>query len=539
MVAKDKSIGSKGSIASPYQNTPRSYPSDWVKWFKNPLLLQGKLTLVRAGEDTFATQVLDASSEGKELFIVVDRLLPLPDFDPEKETVQFHATQIYFDSGVQVTTGFRAVYGGNTEHGHYEAVKLEQVRDLEVDSVEYVATLTDNFGIKLSLFFMGEWINIDPAQASVNRLFFNADINAKIGVDGLAVPKALLVLEKGGAKIPVQFQLFRDQAQGFSAKIEKMDSLARAKLVSIIEEIWKIECGLASRGRQETGGAVGYRSQQHDIHAEAFEPHIYFLGENEEWIERLSEKGIVESSMLDDPREVLENILGKRCDLVVADADLWGEKAVEVERILRSKAKIRDIPRFWIADDPLKPLDIVQGETIVEEQAEVKRDLLDYGAFEILQRSEWSDAIELKFDWAMGGSEEIDNIKYNNRHGITALITANSRLRYRIGLTLLEEKLRFEIISRTDRLLSRIEDSGADKVALDMDTLGVSPENILELLLKQARRGNFRVMLLVRAVVGEKLFKWMKAGVSDIAILDASSRQTAVRVKSFIKGTSI
>jgi len=539
---RNKSPGSEDSIPSPYNISTKSSPADWIRWFKNPLLQQGRLTLVRGGEDTFITQVLDVRSEGEGINLIVDRLLPLPDFDPNSEVVQFHANLIYMDAGMQVTTTFRAILAGTARHGKYEAVLLSDIVDLEVDSAEYIAELSDNSGIKLSLFIMGEWIKITPEHASINQIFFREKLDLKIGADGIAIPKASITLEDDDTKIPVQLQMYRFTSPEYVVKIEKIDSVARTMIVKIIEEIWKIDCGLSSRSKKKREAPVGYRSESHDIHAEAFEPHIFFLGEDEEWTEHLKEKGIVEIISTDQSSEVLEKIAGKRCDLVVGDADYWEKGALEVERTLRSQSKIRNIPRIWIADDPYKTFMEEVKQTDSDDQSSEEnnqRDLLDFGAFDIICRNDWDNKTQIRLDWALGIVKDAGDIEYVEASPLTVMVTTNSRVRYRIGLMLLENKLKFEVLNTQKRLLSRLQDIKADKVVLDMSGLDASPEVVLEPLLRRARKGEYEVMLLVRSAKGEEVFDWMKTGVSDISILDASLRQTAVRVKTFVKGANL
>ncbi|HEB84434.1 MAG TPA: hypothetical protein ENI92_05470, partial [Bacteroidetes bacterium] len=279
------------------------------------------MTLVRAGSESYTTSLLKAVRDDEgALRLVVDRLLPEPDEDFWTGSTTLHGSLVTFDAGVEVTIGFRASVGGRIELDSTPAVELVGITDVTSSAREYIANLGDAHPVELGMIWFGEWVQVTPTQASVSRLFFDAELDEEIGPDGYAVPKAALKLASDAPDVAVQLQLYRRGRPSFEAKIEKIDGIAKQTLVSLIESIWQVSSGLAQRKEKAITKEIGYRSTVHDHLAEAFQQRIVLLAREPGWERRLEEFGKVVRVGETREQSIVEAVSEGRCDLILGDA---------------------------------------------------------------------------------------------------------------------------------------------------------------------------------------------------------------------------
>lgn len=504
-----------------------SQENHWVDWFTGEKAKAVDLHLYHAGVETYQTQILDAkvvtqaseadeSTFHPELTLVTDRLLPTPEPDFWKESASLEGKLIFIEDGVEVTTTFKAKPAGIMEDGEGELTELSPITDIQVASKEFIAELTPKFGVELGLVWFGEWRNFHPQRMTISRFIFEADLEDLIGPDGYAVPKASVKLEPGGPEIPVRLQLFKRKHELYEAKLEKIDPIAHQKLTSIIEEIWMIGAGLSQRKMDKPEESeVSYMTREHDALAEAFQPHIVYLGSDKEWIERLEELGVVNILTTPDLDEIPPLCVEKRCDLVVAESELWGQDAIQVERLLRATSKTRDIPRVWIEADFRKQDQLPE--------------ILDYGAFHTVPRNEKKAVSHEWMRWAFGGEV------YGWGEPI-ALFTKDKRLRFRLPIILATAKYRIAVMDHPEGFLPFLTDYRPSYVMFDIESFGEDARVILNTLLRWSMQADIKIINLVRGAPPELIYTWLQQGVSDIVIKDASLNEAAMRILARMQG---
>jgi len=509
--------------------------TNWVSWFSEPRVKKGFLGLQRGGRESFVSSILAAQLEGESPVLLVDTLLPTPEPDFYHEPVTLFCEARVFDSGIEEITTFTASVGETVDLDGKPALKLGDLLDLKKTAQEYIAAPGDAFQVELGMIWFGEWKEIAPRQLTVSRLFFELELEGEIGPDGYAVPRASLRLGSDSPEIPIQLTIKRLRGGGFEAIIEKMDSLARQKLTALVEEIWRIDCGLSQRRVRGGRSEVGYRTNQHDPLASVFEPHILFLTEDERWSTLLAAKGEIRSVAEDSLEAVSEAVAEGRCDLLVGDKERWGDRAIRVERLLRSVSKFRDIPRIWITSTPPKhDLFSVDGETESDETssgeaAAADLDLVDYGAFDLIPRSMKDSEIDRHVSWALGGTEL-------GQGQTLCLISQDNRLKYRLGLALASQSVRFFWFSRLEGLVPMLDKQHPRWVLLDSVTFEVEMDALLARATAWTASNGGDVFVLSRGASEGKIRTWLKHGADDIVLLDPSLRQTARRLHNRLSG---
>ena len=506
----------------------KSKSTDWISWLTNPQAKQGLLTLVRAGEDIYTTHILDARlDEENSLALVVDRLIPDPEGEFWGVRATVHGKLVYIEAGIEVTTSFRASASARMEFQGDQAGEFVDLDDLEVTSREYIADLGESHHLELGMIWYGRWIQIIPDQASIHRLFFDAELEGHIGPDGYAVPKSILKLERGGAEIPVRLQLFRRHKPQFEAKIEKIDGVAQQKITAIVEDIWRVASGLSRKRHGIKGTDVGYMSRDHDPLAEAFEPQIALFGFSEPWAIMLADHGIVRTIDQPELNEAVKDIAGQRCDLIVADADAWGDEVVKVERKLRSVSTLRNIPRIWYTKR--LPKREKPGSSDSGQGLDDQLDLLMYGAFDLLPLDIDARQLARRVEWALGG----DTIGEGQP---VVLVSLNTRLRYRLGVELGGKDTRFVCLTAPEGLLPAIEKIHPKWVLLDADSYDHVIDKMVSATAPLVPKVDGEVLVLSRGAKEDRIFLWLNAGAKDIVVLDPSLRQAAERIRERMQG---
>jgi len=508
---------------------------DWLSYFSSPEIRKNTLLLSRGGEENYSSLPLNAVDGENGLELIVDSLIPKPNEEFWNERVVFDGKISSFNAGIEEIVTFSAIVGERIEYEGRPAFVLNELMDLRNESREYLAELGEIFSIELGFIWYGEWFQLEPNRLSVSRLFFDAKLEGNIGVDGYAVPKATLRLEKDGTEIPLKLRIFRNRGGGFEAKIEKIDSLAQQSLNKIIEEIWRIASGLSQRRNQSEDHEVGYVSSKHDALATAFVPHIVLLADNEEWEKTLAKMGEVTAILNDDLNMISDTVSEGRCDLIVGDADFWGSKCIQVERLLRSVSQFRKIPRIWFSDE-VEDSSFFIKKPMLEDPSDEKEvedenlDLIDFGAFDLLPSNPHKVDSRRRLLWA------IKSLKTGN--GPTVLMLSHEeRIRYRLGLALSHMKKIRLIFSESSQGISKLLDQEQPKwILLDAHSFEVELDTILSLTTDWAAKMNAKVLVLARGAGKEKVSKWLMNGAKDIILLDPSLRLAASRLYKRIHG---
>jgi len=514
---------------------PASQIDEWITLLSAPQTNKDTLMLSRGGEAAYSSLLLEAQNSNNKLQLIIDNLLPEPEEDIWDEQVTFQAKIATFDAGIEELIFFYASLGEKIEYEERGAVVLDEVWDLTSEKREYIAELAEHHPVELGFIWYGDWINVKPDRITISRLFFDVKLDGEIGDDGYAIPKATLKLDDDGAEIPVKLRLYRHRNGGFEVHIEKIDGIAKQKLTSIVEEIWRIASGLSQRKNKYVEKDVSYVVKEHDVLSEAFEPGIILLAERGDWKQYLSEQGNL--TVLDtlDLTEIAEKIGEKRCDLIVGDADLWGEKAIQVERLLRSVSQFRKIPRIWFTETIEKPQLFsfkpeVQEEDEEAELDEMDLDLIDYGAIDLLPSSLNRIDSKRRILWAL------NKLKFSEGKRIL-LVSQDSRLIYRLGLALNYRSLvNFSVLKISQGITAELDSFIPEWILLDGDSFEVELETMLSLTVDWADQHGVKVFILARGAGQEKITKWLKAGARDIIILDPSLRLAANRLYGRIHG---
>jgi hypothetical protein len=507
-------------------------------WFKSEPARKGRLDLSRAGEEKFISTIIEAREQAGQLTLIVDQLLPQPEDSFWNEPVSLQSTLTAFDSGMEEIAEFRALVGERIEVGDHLGVELTDVSGLERSSREYIAPVSSSNPVALSFVWMGSWVDVKPKRMTIKRFFFDAELDEFRSPEGYTVSQAIVKLEQGGTGVPVRLQLTRGRNGEYEAEITKIESQPRQVLTALIEEIWRTESGLSSRRTTKSVADVGYMKKS----GAGEGPHIMLLSEDENWLEMLNQIGTVNMVSVTGLEALSKSVSESPCDLFIADADLWGDQAIAVERLLRSVSRYRMIPRVWISGhkvgQPWEPSEIHLGygeagkeQINLEESDNVYLDHVDYGAFDLMPRSLPIESAHTRLRWAMGGDV------YGKGLGIM-LVTQDARLRYRIGLSFLEEGgIRFTVFKRLEGLVPALQKRKPRWILLDASSFEVEIDALLARAHDWAHRNRGNVIVLARGAEHSRVTQWLKRGAKDIVLLDPSVREAMRRLRARVLGT--
>ncbi|MCB2210959.1 hypothetical protein KQI52_02475 [bacterium] len=508
-------------------------------WFNSEPARKGRIDLSRAGEDRYVTSLMDVREEDDELLLIVDQLMPKPAAAFWEETVSLQGSLAAFDAGMEEIAEFRALVGERVEFNEHDCVELREIADLQRSRKEYVAMLASNHPAALSFVWYGSWRDVKPKRMTINRFFFDAELEEFNSPDGYGISQAMLKLEKNGQGLPVRLRITRARNGEFEAELEKIDSNGRQLLTAAIEEIWRTEAGLSQKRTSTVTSDVGFRKRQ----PEDNRPPIILLSDDDGWAEILDQIGRVIQLHQADLEELSTTVSENPCDLFVADADLWGSKAVTVERLLRSVSRYRMLPRLWITSEetgqPWEMSDVVLGSAGNEPPPDVENpdempemlDHVDYGAFDLISRDLPEEQVLERVRWAMNPDA------FGKGEGIF-LVTQDARIRYRLGLAFLHEHgIRFSHFKRLEGLVPALDKRKPRWILLDASSFEVEIDSILARASEWTQRNRGHVVVLVRGVEHARVTHWLKRGARDIVLMDPSLREAMRRLRSRILET--
>ncbi len=502
-------------------------------WFNSEPARKGRVDLSRAGEERFVSTILDLRSEGGRNTLIIDRLMPEPDDKFWHEPVSLQCKVVAFDAGMEETAEFNAMVGERIQVDEHAGVELCEMSNLERSRREYIAEVPRNSPLDLSFMWFGSWMDVKPKRMSINRFIFDAEIKDFQDHDGYTISQAIVKLEHSGSSIPVKLNLTLGRNGEFETELTKIDSVARQKLTSMIEEVWRSKSGLTQK-RMNPPKEKGY----HQRSEESKGPFILLLSNDDSWGDRLSELGTVIHVPETRLKTVSERIAESPCDLFIADADHWKDNAIAVERLLRSVSRYRKIPRIWISDEeigqPWEASGINLGNVAGEDAPSSESDALDhvdYGAFDLMSRNTEPGVSLARLRWAMGGESF-------GRGESILLVTQNARLRYRMGLCFLREAgFQFVVFHRLESMVPALDKRQPRWILLDASSFEVEIDAMLARAHEWTQQNRGNVIILARGAAHKRVTQWLKRGARDIILLDPSLRETMRRLRTRIIST--
>ncbi len=499
-------------------------------WFNRTFAKIGPLKLVRTGGKSYSTVIISTKEEKRDkketIVMVVDAPSPEPEEDFWQEGQPMLARLSFVEAGFRVSTSFHVKIGKMLEIDDLAALELVDIENVRVGLSAHYISLSTRGGTEMGMMWRNTWQELIPTKMCLTRVSFRAKLAGDIGAEGYIPQKASIKLVKRGPEIPIQFKAERKGVGEYEAVIEKVDVGGLNRIALFIEQHWrrqaeKLRLGRARYKKPSHDEQVGESPTKEDVMADMFKPHFLLLSDDELWRERLAEIGVVNAYEALDPEKINTILENERCDLIIADADLWDIEALNLSQSLRSHFKFRDFPLFWVAG----PDNVFTSGGGL--------DLIDLGAFDFFDRVIEDEDLMTRVEWATKGKQLGE--------GESAIILSpDKRLRYRLGIMLRAEGVRVLPFASFDNPGAFLTRNKARWILLDSVGHGRSYDSMLRRILawkkNQKEDVEVDIFLLAQIIQPEEAMNWMKAGVSDIIILDPSLRDTAEQLNAAIRG---
>lgn len=496
---------------------------DWTKWFARPLARFARLNIAAGAGLKFASQMLTVRTTRSGIAtLIIDQLQPDPPEKIEKKPLAMIGKFGFVEGGCVVMTSFNATMKREVRYKEIAGVEVDEIGIPRVTLMPYMLELTEEeHQVQFAVQLEGKWVRIEPNGLSIEAVRFKGDTRLPFRHDRAMTLKASLKLEPEAPALPMVVQVVPGQGMDFLAKIVKILEAGRSMIESHVDQTW-LERAKVIRRRQKEQDRHERESAKDTSINSLIQRHHYLLSEDESWEQKLRGMGKVRRLPDADIDYVIDTMGKDRCDVIVADADFWGEKAVDLMKALHFDPELRKIPVFWIAS---------QDWVLDEEQ---RRFLVGLGAFDLMDRTIPSDELEQRLDWAVRG-EEI------GKGPGTVIISPSTRQQYRLGQALYRRGMKAVKVTTMDNPLSALNKARPTAVIVDGVSIGPAADQLLQACLNWRNKGGRQkyVFFLTQFVDPTRVHKWKEQGLSDILLYDHSVEEPAARIQHYMARHSV
>ncbi len=441
----------------------------------------------------------------------------------ENETPENREVQVSFDfveNGIKVITKFIADLSQPVRFNDMSAYNLLKIDEIEVsfDACEQELSKRNRYTLKL---ITGSKkvpeFRIQSIGTNVIRVS-NPD-SLKVGKEGIQVENARLSVGKGYTEIALSVKLLPGVNNTLIAIITKLNEKSSQQYYSAIDNVWRAISKEFQDKRLDNALKVPIESTRVENTSQIGRPHILLLSNSPQWAQILSSFCVLLDFKTHQLNEIIRELDGERCDIIVADKDYFNDNSIPLAIAARFKRVLKNIPLFWISDEEN------------QNGFSGNQHLLDLHAYEVLSGEINLEELKFNFYWAM--KKEI------NPDGESALIFTNfDRNRYRIGKYIRDKKVR--LVSRLDNqdLLTELNKYSARWIVLDGLSLKEDVFRIAVVCLNWAskRIEGCNVFLILDEemppVVKKRLYN---AGLEDVFIYDRSMASIGLDIIGKIK----
>lgn len=481
---------------------------DWGAWLNRRFAKLGPLRVTVDGDKSkqYSARILGVISGKGDPRLIISSLVPEVEkefFDkPHALTIRL----IYVEWGFEVTSLFKAVSTRAVSVKGESALEVVQITDLRVSLGTHTLGLSIKTGVEMALFIRGTFTEVKPEKISLNKIWFSGSLPDDIGPEGVIVDKASLKLGESEPEMMLKLQALPERSGNYVGHLLEMNQISQ--LANYIERRWTNQASRIAAGQEKSDLlAAAPKKKQKRVIEEYLRPHLFLLGNDEEWVERLNKFGICVPVPEKESAAVVARLDEKRCDVIIGDADYWNTDALVVSQILRKHEKYSKVPLLWIAGP----------DNLFSEAG--GQDLIDLGAYDYVDRHLPADELQERFQWASPKIIEMGD-------GPTlAVVSPSDRQQYRFGVALRRDDLRIvKVCAHESGIVSRLVEFDARWILIDSTEFGDKFDSVLRNCLAWATKGKDpRSVMLVEQGASEKEKQdWREKGVNTVIVYDPS-----------------
>ena len=449
--------------------------ADWTTWLNRRFAKVGMLRISAKdqGDLQFTSKILGVVGGKGASSLIVDNFVPEPDpaffSKPQKLTLRL----MYVEWGFEISTTFEAVAARKVTVKGNPAVELVNIEDLRIRLSVHITSLGPKSGVEMGLFIRGTFTEVHPNKLSLNKIWFGGKLPDDIGPEGIIVDKASIKLGADEPDMMFKVRAIPERTGDFIGELLEMEHIS--KLANFIEQRWSNQASRLAResGKIEPGMAAGQASTAPKKVEDYLKPHLFLLGEDEQWVERLNKHGVCVPVPTREVNEVFAKFEESRCDVIIGDADYWDSAALIIAQEVRGHEKYSQVPMFWIA-----------GPDNIFSEAN-GQDLIDLGAYDFLDRTIPESELEQRFEWMNPKLLESGN------GPILAIVTPENRQQYRFGLRLRSPEFKVvKINTHETGVVSRLIETNARWIAIDVNDWGETADRVIMNCLEWSHKGH-------------------------------------------------
>jgi hypothetical protein len=501
------------ALLKPARNPSEFTVPSWEPWMTRKLARFVQARVQAGGGDTFSTTILGVRhSHAGEPSLIVSSFYP----EPKKEFWETARAVIlrfgFVQGGHAIITSVNANAKREIVYKDTPGVELGDVLAPRVKVSPYALELGHRSPVKLRIEAQARSVSLLPDSVSPEEIRFVEKLPFIVTRQGLKA-EGLLKLDEESDPLPVKVRLEHHKQGGYAARIEEISPAAKKALIGFIDDGWVSKARVRKRRAREE------REREHETMTtdldSLLKPHDFLLSPDEGWRTKLANLDIKVRQIAEpDIDYVMERVTTERCDVILADADLWGKLAPELGRALHFDLDSRKLPLIWFADE----------DNWFREQ--FPRALVGLGAYDLVDRGLSKEELALRLGWATKrntlGEGDIP----------IALLSPSRRMQYRMGLALRRKDLTIHKAMEMRNPLASLNEIRPQWIVVDGVSIGDAYDSILEACLnwRDKHRKCKGIFLMARFPDPEKVPKWKEKGLTDVLIYDHDVEELARRV---------
>ncbi len=494
--------------------------SDWAKWLERPRAKMGKVLVFSSHEQRYETRIagIKRGRMGDE-WLFLEQFEPDP---PEEFFVNKPAIVVrsaFVEHGYVVGTSFPAKPKGPATIDKVGGVLVDDVFRPRAVLKPHIMPLPSDTASTADLVLKGKTETLKLAAIGINRVRLHGTLDFTVGSDGVSINKMILRLKEGESRtitvkaLMKSIEYNRHEAVFTFIEEEDIEFLQRWVDEQWSAKVEKQERRRADAKRREHEASTGeYLKHLHKTH-------FFLLSDNERWGKMLGELGVVRHLADKDLAYLREELQEERCDFLLADADHWGARALEIAEMLHNSKEFGDFPVFWLSSDAKFA------------QTEAGRKLLELGAYDILSRMMVKQSFVPVLKWTLKDKQ------LGATGNSMIVISPNQRQQYRLGMELKRHGMKIIKAVTREQPLSHLNEHLPRWILVDAVGIGSGYDMILNPCLSWATKSSKKrdVFLMTAEIDQEAAIQWMTKGLTDIILYDPVTTKPMDRLQEHVK----
>ncbi len=494
---------------------------EWDKWFSMDPFEHAKVFITASGNVRFTSRIEEVHFTRSGIpSLLLESFVP----EPEKKFFKQQPTVLvrtgFVCGGYAIMSSFQANAAREFNYNNSSVVEIANVFYPKVTLSPYLLKLPIRHDFILRYEIEGEKSKVKPDSISIDQIVVPNAIDSELAISHPELVEAVLYIGED-VEVPLIIeQVLSSETEGTFLYKSKVQT-GYEKIAEHIDIQWEQKSrNIAKRERDAKKRELEIISGKYMQTLN--KTHFFYLGENSKWDHELEKLGNLRTIPDLDIEYILKEMLEDRCDIIVADADLWRELSIDLTKAIKDVKELAKTPLFWI------------GERQNPYFGAKRFQLLNIGAFDFFSSDINMPFFSQKIDWAL------HNRELGEGEPLVIISPDNQQL-YKLGFALQKRGIKIIKSTSKDNPLVELKEHEPKWIIIDGGGIGKGFDVILEACLNwnKRRKNKVDIFLLANYVHPNRALGWIESGLTDILIRSDSIDKIVKRVHERINETRV